>query len=307
GIDLYRDFPASTPDLAETLTQPNIIGVCKSRDPAADTRGIGPAPEMTVTQVGFSDFIEEIDGVLRRQLLTLTPDPVSPCTAMYGFAALIAIHYLQGDNIQPSFTPQGSLQLGDTIFPRLDGRTGGLQRFDSRGNQLLLNYRAQPSPDQLVAKVPLQQLLNGEVNPASIRDRIVLIGVVGTSGDYWSTPYGVQAQDRTPGVFLQAQMISQLISAVLEARSLIWVWPQWAEASCVAMVAIMGSLLAWQWQSTRLGIAYLLAVGGLVGGAWATFLIGGWLPLVPALLALSGGTLSTKLLTRLSTQSEHTG
>ncbi|MEO1300340.1 MAG: CHASE2 domain-containing protein, partial [Cyanobacteria bacterium J06636_16] len=75
GLDLYRDFPASTPDLAAALSQPNVVSVCKSRDPIADETGIAPAPELAETQVGFSDFLEETDGILRRQLLTLTPDP----------------------------------------------------------------------------------------------------------------------------------------------------------------------------------------------------------------------------------------
>ncbi|MEM9163332.1 MAG: CHASE2 domain-containing protein, partial [Cyanobacteria bacterium P01_F01_bin.4] len=307
GLDLYRDFPATIPDLADVLAQPNIIGICKSRDPVADPVGIGPVPEMAASQVGFSDFIEETDGILRRQLLTLTPDPVSPCTTAYGFAALIAIHYLQGDNLQPSFTPQGDFQLGDTVFPRLSSRAGGLQRLDNRGNQILLNYRALPTPAQIAAQVPLQKLLNGEVNPERIRDRIVLIGVTATSGDYWSTPYGIQAQNKTPGVFLQAQMVSQLTNAVLDDRPLIWVWPQWVEACCVVGGAIAGSLLAWRWQSSRLGMACFLVAGALIIGAWATLLVGGWLPLVPALIGLGGGALfSTRLPTKLPTRSAPT-
>ncbi|WP_346293591.1 CHASE2 domain-containing protein [Sphaerothrix gracilis] len=294
GLDLYRDFAASNPVLGEALSHPNIVGLCKSRDPLADDIGISPPPELPAAQVGFSDFVEDTDGILRRQLLTLTPDPVSPCTSPYGFATLIAIHYLHQAGIQPTFTAQGDLQIGDVVFPRLDKRAGGLQRMDNGGNQLLLNYRAVPAPEQIAVTISLQQLLSGQVNPERIRDRIVLIGVTAlSSGDYWATPYGQQAQGRTAGVFMQAQMISQILSAVEEGRPLIWVWPQWAEAVWIVLGAIAGSLLAMRWKSSQLAIACFLIASSLTVGAWATLLIGGWLPLLPALIALGGSAFVT--------------
>ena len=303
GLDLYRDFPASIPALAETLARPEILGICKCRDPSADKVGIAPAPELPITQVGFSDFIEETDGILRRQLLTIKPDATSPCTSPYGFAALMAIHYLRsapsGDRtFQPSFTEQENLKIGDVVFPHLGPRTGGLQQMDDNGNQILLNYRVRPTANDIAVKVPLKKLLNGEVNPESIRDRMVIIGVIESSGDYWATPYGVQGQAKTSGVYLQAQMASQMISAVLDGRPMIWVWPQWGEALCIFGGAIAGSLLAWSQlmrtkQAVRLGLLCLVSVGGLVGVAWAALIIGGWLPLVPTLLTFGGGALST--------------
>ncbi len=301
GLDLYRDFPASDPALVAALTQPNLVGLCKSRDAIAGSVGISPPPELPAAQVGFSDFLEEADGMVRRQLLTLTPDPVSPCTSPYGFATLIAIRYLQAAGMEPRFTTQGNLQIGDVVFPRLNQRTGGLQRMDNGGNQLLLNYRALPDPEQLAVTISLQQLLNGQVNLERLRDRIILIGVTAPSGgDYWSTPYGAQGQSRTAGVFMQAQMISQLISAVEDGRPLIWVWPQWAEALCIALGAIAGSLLAWRWQSARLALACVLMTSALAVVAWATLLTGGWLPLLPTLAALNSSALLTATLTRPS-------
>jgi len=296
ALDLYRDFPALTPELAESLARPEMVGVCKSRDPVADKVGIRATPEIPPEQVGFSDFIEETDGTLRRQLLTLTPDPVSPCVTPYGFAALVALQYLAGDNFQPEFTAQGDLKVGETVFPRLARRTGGLQRMDNRGNQVLLNYRVLPRPDQIAAHIPLQQLLVGQVNGERVRDRIVLIGVTAPSGDYWATPYGVQGQNKTAGVFIQAQMTSQLISAVLDGRPLIWVWPQWGEAVCVIVAAVGGGmgvmLLNWKGKSVRFVLLYVLSAGGLIAVAWAVLVAGGWLPIVPVLLALGGGALS---------------
>lgn len=301
GLDLYRDFPVTLPPLATAIAQPHVVGVCKSLDPVADATGIAPPPEMPPAQVGFSDFLEETDGILRRQLLTLTPDPVSPCQSSYGFAALIAIQYLQKAGLQPAFTSDGNLQLGETVFPRVGRRTGGLQPIDSRGNQVLLNYRALPRPDQIGAKVSLQQLLDDQVNPERIRDRIVLLGVTAPSGDFWSTPYGAQAQHKAPGVFIQAQMISQLISAVLDNRPLIWTWPQWADALLIAMAALLGSTLAYRWKSVPLGIICLLTASTFSLGAWLVLLMGGWLPLAPAVMALGGSAVATRTVLQPST------
>ena len=296
GLDIYRDFPASTPRLANSLAQPGIVGICKSLDPMVDNTGIGQPPEMGNDQVGFSDFLEDSDGVLRRQILSLQPDPVSPCVAPYGFATLVAMQYLRGDGAPQTYTATGNLKLGETVFPRLRRRTGGLQPIDNRGNQLLINYRSLSSPDQIAAKVPLQKLLDGQVNPESLRDRIVLIGVTAPSGDYWTTIYGKQTQNKPPGVFIQAQMVSQLISTVLDDRPLIWVWPQWAETSSIISITIISSLLTYRRTPSQTSVVCLLVAGILSIGAWTVILIGGWLPLMPALIGLGGGALATQLL-----------
>ena len=290
ALDLYRDFPATTPELKNLLSHPDVLGLCKSRDPVADTTGIGPAPELGAQQVGFSDFIEETDGILRRQLVTLTPDPVSSCRASYGFAALVAIHYLQQDALLPSFTAEGNLKIGERVFPRLPQRAGGLQQLDNRGNQIFLNYRALRSPDQIAVTVPIQQLLAGKVAAESLRDRVVVIGVTAPSGDYWATPYGVQGENKTPGVFIQAQMMSQIMSTVLDSRPLIWVLPQWVEIGCIVAGAIAGSVLSYRKTSQRLLFGFITA-GSLSLGAWVMIVAGGWMPAVPTLLAFCGGVL----------------
>ncbi|MEO0769620.1 MAG: CHASE2 domain-containing protein [Cyanobacteria bacterium J06649_4] len=68
------------------------------------------------------------------------------------------------------------------------------QKMDNDSNQILLNYRVRPTVDDTAIKIPLQKLLNGQVNPESIRDRMMIIGIVESSGDYWAKPYGVQGQ-----------------------------------------------------------------------------------------------------------------
>ena len=291
AVDLYRDFESIRPGLTGALRQASVLGVCKSRDSSINEIGFAPPPVMAETQVGFTDFVEDSDGVVRRQLLTLTPEPVSPCVSRYSIAALLAIQYLQIEGYDPAFTAEGNLQIGDVVFPRLGPRSGGLQSINHQGNQILLNYRALTEPKEIAAQVPLQKLLLGEVNGESLRDRIVLIGITATSGDYWATPY--EAKNRTPGVYLQAQMTSQLLSAVLDGRAVMWVWPPWGDAAGIAIVAIIGSLFAWRWRFPMLGLVILLWAAGLFVIAWVALAMGGWLPLVPVLLASGGGCVLT--------------
>lgn len=291
GLDIYRDFPASAslPGLAQQLRDHDrLIAVCKGRDPHSDPTGIAPPPELSPAQLGFTDFLEDSDGVLRRQLLYMSPDPVSRCTARYSFSAVLAFQYLSHHQISPQFTPENELQLGQTIFAPLQPRLGGYQGIDSGGIQILLNYRSLPSPQAIAPQVTLAQILSGQVNPETIKNKVVLIGVTANStGDYWATPYGAGGAAKTPGVFIQAQMVSQLLSAVLDQRSQLWAWPQWVDALWVWAWSLIGGLIAW-----RLRLTKLLSIG--VGGAIVVLTVGclfalmqgGWLALVPAAFAL---------------------
>lgn len=290
GLDVYRDFPTSTqyPNLiAQLRHNPRLVTLCKSRDVEVDVTGIAPPPEVAEAKVGFSDFLEDSDGVLRRQLLFHTPDPASPCTAPYAFNVRLAFRYLVQEQITPTFTPDGNLQLGETVFPRLQPHTGGYQSIDARGNQVILNYRSLPSPHAIAPRVSLAQVLKGQVNPASIRDRIVLIGVTAnSSSDVWSTPYSTGLRSKVPGVFIQAQMTSQLLSAVLDQRPLIRVWAWGTEFVWIGTWAIISSFSA-AWRQLRYRVMACAIASGMVISLSVVLLIQGlWVPLVPAVVAI---------------------
>lgn len=60
----------------------------------------------------------------------------------------------------------------------------------------------------------MQAVLNGEIPEDLMRDRIVLIGSTAESlRDFFQTPYG-----KMPGVFVHANLVSQLISSALDGR-----------------------------------------------------------------------------------------
>jgi CHASE2 domain-containing sensor protein len=290
GLDIYRDFPVAPEyrKLATRLQQnQHLIAVCKCSDPDTDPDGVPPPPEVPPERLGFSDFVEDSDdGVIRRHLLSMTP--TSPCTAPYAFSVMLAFHYLQAEGITPKFTSNGDLQLGTTVFKRLQAHTGGYQQVDARGNQVMLNYRSSYSPQRIAAQVTLTQVLNNQINPNSVKDRIVLIGATGTSAaDDWFTPYGAGASKKLPGVIMQAQMLSQILSAVLDRRPLLWVWSFWGEALWIWGWSIVGGILACSFRSLlKLGLAGATTLGVLYGLCFGLLLKGAWVPLVPSAITL---------------------
>jgi CHASE2 domain-containing sensor protein/class 3 adenylate cyclase len=303
GLDIYRDFTVQPqfPQLAQRLRQDSkIIAVCKSRDVEGDPEGVSPPPEVPIARVGFSDFIEDSDGIIRRQLLFMTPDPLSPCQAHYAFGTLVAMRYLAAQGIQPSFTPDGNLVLGRTIFHRLQPQRGSYQFQAEGGHQMMLNFRALPSPQDVALQVSLSDVLNSKVAPDLIENRVILIGVsANSSSDFWSTPYGAGGVRKVSGVMIQANTISHLLSAVLDRRPTIWAWPMWGE-----------TLWVWGWSSVGGFVVLLMPrlLKGLTGLCLASCVLsaislgvliqGGWLTLAPAIigLMLAGGTVGVKML-----------
>ncbi len=287
GLDIYRDFKAKQPDLITRLQQTqNLVGVCKGSDGTVNIKGIKPPPEIPAGNLGFSDFIHDPDGVIRRHLLFMRQEATSFCPAPFAFSLELAFLYLRPSGIQPKFTPDGNLQLGKTIFPNLKSRTGGYQKIDANGGQILLNYR---SSKQIAEQVKLTEFLSNPVNPNAIKDRIVLIGVVakGDSPDTWPTPYGAPLDEQMPGVLVQAHMISQILSAVQDGRPLLRVWSLWVEVIWIWGWSLVGGVLAWRklsfpWLilavSITFSVLYLVCFGLLISGAWV--------PFVPSALSL---------------------
>jgi CHASE2 domain-containing sensor protein len=288
GLDIYRDFPAEDKNLITRLKQSqNLVGVCKGSDTTVNIKGNEPPPEIPEENIGFSDFVHDPDGVVRRHLLFMNQEATSLCAAPYALSLQLASHYLQPLGIQPKFTPQGNLQLGKTVFNKLKPRSGGYQsNIDTNGGQILLNYR---SSKQIAEQVKLTEFLSSPVNRDAVKDRVVLIGVVakGDSPDTWSTPYGAFLDQQMPGVLVQAHMVSQILSAVLDGRPLLRVWSLWVEVVWIFGWSLVGGVLGWRrlslpWLVLAVGITssvlYLICLSLLISGVWV--------PFVPSVLAL---------------------
>ncbi|MEI2577757.1 CHASE2 domain-containing protein [Scytonema sp. PRP1] len=300
GLNIYRDFPVkpNQPDLATHMRRNDgFIAVCKVSDHTKNNPGILPPPEVPQARLGFSDVVTDPDGVLRRHLLAMNPAPTSPCTAPYALSAQLAFHYLEAEGISAKYTPQGELQLGNVVFKRLRSHRGGYQQVDTNGYQILLNYRSYlHSPLKIAPTVTLTQVLKGKVKPEAVLDRIVLIGVTARRfNNYMSTPYRDSQgfNQEIPGVIVQAQMVSQILSSVLDKRPLLSVWPFWGEAFWVWGWSMVGGILVWRCRSQlHLGMAGGGALLVLYVLCFGLFTHGSWVPLVPSALALvtTGGS-----------------
>jgi CHASE2 domain-containing sensor protein len=307
GLDIYRDFPVNQADLATRIqNSENFFAICKVSTPKLNDPGIAPPPHIPVERQGFSDFVQDSDGVIRRHLLAMHPDANSPCTTPYALSVRLAFRYLEQQGIAAQYTPQQELQLGKVIFKRLRSHQGGYQRVDDWGYQILLNYRrSYHSALEVAEKVTLKDMLAGKVSPNKVKDRIILIGVTAQSaGDRFTTPYSTRqgTYEAMPGVIVHAQMVSQILSAVQDGRSLIGVWPLWGELLWVWGWSIVGGVPAWHFKSIRyLGLASGVTLGVLYGLSFGLLTQGLWVPLVPSAIALAA-TSGTIRVYRMSQQ-----
>ena len=162
----------------------------------------------------------------------------------------------------------------------------------------MLNYRA----TRTVNSVSLRSILDGSKHAeleTLFKDRIVLLGNISKIGgnylDYHRTPYSMMGSSNalTPGVEIQAQMISQVISAGLDHRAVVWWWPQWGDALWVGAWTLAGGGIG-MWVQRRkhryrfyYGAIALSALLLVLGGSCFVILwqSGGWMPLVPSAIA----------------------
>ncbi len=271
-----------------------LIALCSAREANKPNKsGIKPPPQFANNRLGFSDVLVDADGVLRRHLMFMQPHHSDPCSTNHSFSARIAFQYLEEEGIHPQLTAQEDMQLGKATFKDLSTNAGGYRQLDDRGFQTLLNYRASR---QVAQRVTLTDVLTGQVNPEWIQDRIVLIGVTAPiSANAFFTLYSSQKEtyESMPGVIVQAQMVSQILSAALEQRPLLWVWPEWGEVGWIVGWALLGGAIAWRWSRKLVWIpATGAAVGILYGVCFVLLTQGGWVPLAPSTLALvtAGGS-----------------
>ncbi|WP_348982997.1 CHASE2 domain-containing protein [Brasilonema sp. UFV-L1] len=306
GLDIYRD-ESSQPKQASLATQfktdNRLFVICKVKERTNNRSGNSPPKGVPPERQGFSDVVQDADGVLRRHLLAMQPaDPTSPCTTPYAFNTQLAFYYLEKEGINPKYTKAGDLQLGNVVFKRLRSHMGGYQQVDTGGYQILLNYRSyHHSPLEIAPTVTLKEVLKGMLKPEQVKDRIVLIGVTAESvRDYIPTPYSAQQEfyQKMPGVIMQAQMISQIISAVKDGRLLLSVLPVWGEVLWICSWSFVGGFIVWRCRSGRL---IILGGGSAIGILYFFCLIlfcsGIWVPLVPSasVLVMTGGTVAIYL------------
>jgi CHASE2 domain-containing sensor protein/predicted Ser/Thr protein kinase len=286
GLNIYR--PEQKNLGVNLLTKDNIFTTCLLSNIGRSE--ITPPTNFPIENVGFNDMLadHEIDQVLRRSLLFAeVTNTDNKCITQFSFASLLAINYLEKQGIKYHFNENQELQIGQTIFPRLDKNSGGYENTDANGYQILLNYR---NFNYLAQQVTLTQVLNDEVNPNWVKDKLVIIGTTAYSlhpGYY--TPYN-SLPDQPPriaGMFIHAQIASQIISTVLDERSLIYYWTDPIEFLWIWLWSLIGAILARQWRYLlMLMVMTSFILIGLVGIAAGLYLQGIWIPLIPPMMGV---------------------
>jgi len=241
GLDLYRDIPYEPghEELKAQLAKDNAIAITKLPD--GENIGVPPPPTVPKERIGFNDLAIDPDGIVRRDLMYgSTADGL-----ILSFSLRLALTFFKAEGIKISSTAVGHLQLGEAVFTRLLSDSGGYQNIDAQGYQILLNYR---QSDRVARKISLTQVLYGRVESSWVKDKIVLIGTTAPSGkDLFLTPYSAAQTENSKmaGVEVHGQILSQILSAVLDSRPLLGWWPEWAEIPWIVFWAVAGGVVCW--------------------------------------------------------------
>jgi CHASE2 domain-containing sensor protein len=298
GLDIYHENPVS-PEYQNLQTfmqtSDRFVIICKAGEDEAEP-GVPPPPGVPLQSLGFSDVIPDADTIVRRQLLAMSPatDPAVGCKTDKSFNYRIATNYLKSEGITAKLTPDDNWLMGKKVFQNLQENSGGYHQIDSRGYQVLLNWRA---ANPFIKQVTVREVLNNQLTADLVKDRIILIGTIAESfnDERWSTPYttGSLPYKQVAGVVVQAHMISQILSATLDNRPLLWVLPKWGEFIWIGCWSAIGCLIVYYCQSKWHLLIGLTMASGILYFACLLFLIqGGWIPSIPSLLALLGSAVT---------------
>ncbi|MEQ8960319.1 MAG: CHASE2 domain-containing protein, partial [Coleofasciculus sp. C2-GNP5-27] len=287
GLDIFRDLPVEPghAKLVEVFRESkNLIAIEKAlRDREGFT--VSPPPDLPADQAGFADAVLDRDGYLRRSLLRIsTPQGERKLS----LTLRLAQTYLssQGIPLEQGIHDPNAIRFGSTELTRFQPNSGGYVRADAGGNQILLNFRSGREPFRVIS---LSDIKSGHVEPDWIRDRIVLIGVTAASVKDIVNSAAITGVNPklVYGVEIQAHAVSQIISAVLDGRPLLQVWSDGWEYLWIFAWGVLGISLGRLFQSPlKILVGLGMASIGLTGICYLGFILGWWIPLVPAILPL---------------------
>lgn len=287
GLDLFRDLPveAGYEKLVKVFqTTPNIIGIDK-----VVGGKVAPPPLLAdLGQVGFADQVLDGDGKVRRTLLSVrTPE----AKIRLSLGLQLAIKYLKSNDITPHPHPKNRhhMQIGKALLIPFRPFDGGYAHADAGGYQILLNYHGTEKQFQSFS---FTDLLQQRIPKGKLQNRIVLIGTTAESvNDFFQTPYSSRlfgSVEQMSGVFIHANVTSQILRAAISGKGLIRTWPQIAESLWIFLWAGVGAVLSWRLKSDR-KLIIIIAFCGLilVAFSYLTFLQGWWIPVFAPFIGLT--------------------
>lgn len=287
GLDIVRDLPQEPghEELVKTFkSTKNLIGIEKI---LPDTSGgvFNPPPDLPSSQIGFADSILDKDGKQRRSLLAASD---TKDIWKFSFPLKLAEIYLQTKNISLGNVENDEygMRFGSTILPRFHANSGSYIKADANGSQILINFRNRRQPFQVVS---LTEILKDKVNPDLIRNKIILIGMTSPSAKDYVNSSAIDSENPALiyGVEIQAHIVSQLVSAVLDKRPMINVladeWEYLWIFSWGFFGITVGGILISPWK-----ILIYITIGYIffIGVCYGLLILGWWVPFVPAFLTL---------------------
>jgi adenylate cyclase len=287
GLDLYRNVPHDQGySVLEGVLRdtPHLIGIEKVVDDPALAAVKGNPTLVAADRIAASDLIVDIDGRVRRGFLFPSADGERVIESL-GYR--VAYEYLAAQQITPDLD-RDQLTLAGISFQPVESRSGGYAGTDSGGYQILLNWRASPTP---FPQVSVMDILEDRVPRDLLTGRIVMIGSLQTgNADTYYTAYSNQAaRNLLPihGVELHSQLASQIVSTVLDGRPSMQTFPEALEILLILVCAKLGAWIYWlgKTELKRFGLT-VLGILSISGGSYGLLMVGWWLPSLPLNLAL---------------------
>ncbi|MDZ7965967.1 MAG: CHASE2 domain-containing protein [Nostoc sp. DedSLP03] len=296
GLDIYRNLPVEpgNQELRNVYqSTPNLIGIELLANDNNKNFSVSPPLGLNRDQVGFNNVLYDLDGKVRRSLLYWHVKS----EVHESFALKLALLYLKSKGITPAKAKSNPeyLQLGKAAFTRFEANDGAYVGADDRGYQILSNFpkpKCQSSSGEFCSfrQVSIRDVLADKVKANLIKDRIILIGSTTPSlPDVVFIPYSSSVMGRAkpvPGIQLQAYFISELISAAVDGRPLLKVWPDLVEYLWVFVWSYLGAVTIWRIRhASRSLFSIVVCCFVLTVSAYlAFFLYGWWIPLIPSLV-----------------------
>ncbi|MBD1865452.1 CHASE2 domain-containing protein [Trichocoleus sp. FACHB-46] len=294
GLDIFRDLPVEPghQDLINVfISTPNLIGIEKVIQTAQGEVIQAPPALKRRDQVSAIDLLLDIDGTIRRSLLYLSN---KDGRAIATLGAQLAFVYLRGEGIELETidSSQGQFRLGRAAFTSLRSNDGGYVGVDAGGYQILSNF---PKFLNDFHTISMTDVLRGRIPKNLMRDRIVLIGLTAESiEDKFFISYTTDLIAAPPGVAVHALLTSQLLSAALEGRPLLSVWPEPLEWLWIIFWSAIGAVIGRISRSPRQTAFRVVLLGiVLLGSAYGLFLAGWWIIIIPPLLALAASAITS--------------
>jgi len=287
GLSIHDDSSLANLTLSTLMSAPAVVFGCEAGESKSRPIGTGPPLNLLTEdigflgEIGFTDLQKDTGNIIRRQILGMDKNEVCPTDTSFAFQ--IAKIYLREQGYEYEYK-NDTAYLGNFAFRKM-GHNSGSYRSDPNdfaGYQIPINYRSN-NP----RTINLTDILNGSAlkqEPKLLLDKIVMVGLAADSEDVYQTPYALGQQ--TPGVLIHAQMTSQIVSALLDDRPLIYV-PSSVIANCWLYIwTVFGTLLLFFMRSIKIA-SIILFIQILTFNIiyMLLFSMGIWLPYTTVILS----------------------